>query len=102
MVNDVVKKTDYRESRLVINMSASHSLIALVNQLQAMESSLASIIFESVAKLSSLTSSSVFLLIETDDGNRRFSGSQHLREAFMNGALAASPKDMQVRPFRSI
>ena len=77
-------------------MSASHSLIALVNQLQAMESALASIMFESVAKLSSLTSSSVFLLIETDEGNRRFSGAQHLKDAFLDGALAASPKDMQV------
>ena len=76
-------------------MSASNSLYALVNQLQSMETSLASIIFESVAKLSSLTSSSVFLMIESD-GCRRFSGAPHLRDAFLNGALAAAPKDIQV------
>jgi len=74
---------------------ASNSLLTLVNQLQSMESALGSVMFESVAKLSSLTSSSVFLLIETD-GCRRFFGAQHLREAFINAALAPNDKDIQV------
>ena len=75
---------------------SANSLIALVNQLQSMETSLAAIIFETVAKLTSLTSSSVFLLIESD-GCRRFTGSPHLRDAFIHGGgLAAKPKDLQI------
>ena len=56
---------------------------------------MAAIIFETVAKLTSLTSTSVFLLIESD-GCRRFSGSPQLRDAYLHGALAATPTDKQI------
>ena len=49
------------------------NLIGLVTQLQHMESAFAAVLMEAALKLSALTETNVFLLIETSD-TRKFGG----------------------------
>lgn len=73
--------------------SASPSnLLGLMNQLQSLESSFTSILMEAALKLSSITDTNVFLLIESSEG-RRISGKRHLCDAYLRGALTPTGSD---------
>ena len=74
--------------------SASSSISSLVMQLQHIESTIAGILLEVVLKLSSLTDSDIFLIVE-DAGRRSWMGRRRFREAFLDGSLAATPVDVE-------
>lgn len=75
-------------------LSASSSISSLVMQLQHIESTIAGILLEVVLKLSSLTDSDIFLVVE-DAGRRSWMGRRRFREAFLDGSLAATPVDVE-------
>ena len=76
-------------------MSAAANLMGLVTQLQNMECAISSIIMESAMKLASLTSASVFIAIETEDA-RRFTGSPHMMQTYLQRNLVPSGRDLQI------
>ena len=63
-------------------------------QLRHIESTIAGILLEVVLKLSSLTDSDIFLVVE-DAGRRSWMGRRRFREAFLDGSLAATPVDVE-------
>jgi len=73
---------------------ATKSLLQLVNEMQNVEASVISILYELTLKLSSLTSASVFLMVETDQ--RRVCGTPDLIERFGSDGLLSSPADVMV------
>ena len=75
-------------------LSASASISSLVMQLRHIESTIAGILLEVVLKLSSLTDSDIFLVVE-DAGRRSWMGRRRFREAFLDGSLAATPVDVE-------
>ena len=54
----------------------------LVTQLQSMESSMISVMFDLATKLSSLSDLSFFLLVESQ-GKTKFTGNRHLADAYL-------------------
>jgi len=76
-------------------MASSQSLLGLVNHLQNIELTFTSILLESAIKLSSLTDSNIFVLIETQEG-RRFCGSKHLSEAYIGNGLSSNHNDIEL------
>ena len=54
-------------------MAAATNLIGLVNQLQHMESAFSAVLMEAALKLSALTETNVFILIESSE-TRKFGG----------------------------
>jgi hypothetical protein len=75
-------------------MTSSQSLLGLVNQLQNMEVSFATILMEAAMKLSALTDANIFVLIETQEG-RKFSGKRHLCDAYLRGGLGPIGNDVE-------
>jgi len=76
-------------------MSAAANLMGLVTQLQNMECAISSIIMESAMKLASLTSASIFVVIETEDA-RRFTGSPHMMQTYLERNMIPSGRDLQI------
>ena len=74
-------------------MSSPQSLLDLVTRLQHIEQNITDILLEAAMKMSSLTDSSVFILVETQEG-RKFSGVPHMCDAYRNSQL--TPKDTDV------
>ena len=74
-------------------MSSPQSLLDLVTRLQHIEQNITDVLLEAAMKMSSLTDTSVFILVETQEG-RKFSGEPHLCNAYRNSQL--SPKDTDV------
>jgi len=74
--------------------SASPSnILGLMDQLHSLESSFISILMEAALKLGAITDTSVFLLIETNDG-RRISGKRQLCDAYLQGFLTPTGNDV--------
>ena len=59
----------------------------LMTQLQSMENSMISVMFDLATKLASLSDLSFFLLIESR-GKTKFTGSPHLNEAYLMSNLS--------------
>lgn len=76
-------------------MSATANLMGLVTQLQNMECAISSIIMESAMKLASLTSASIFVVIETEDA-RRFTGSPHMMQTYLERNMMPGGRDLQI------
>ena len=74
-------------------MSSPQSLLGLVSQLQHIEQKLTDILLEAAMKMTSLTDSCVFILVETQDG-RKFTGNRRLCESYRNCQMF--PKDTDV------
>ena len=68
---------------------------AVLRQLKVMEKSFANILMEAAVKLSHLSNSQMFILIETQDG-RTFTGSPNLCEAFSTNGLYGQENDVQM------
>ena len=75
-------------------MASAQSLLGLMNQLQNLESNVASILIETSLKLCSLTDINIFFLVETADG-RRFAGNPQLCDRFRRGGLLAADSDIE-------
>lgn len=65
------------------------------SKMQSLESSVDSLILETVLKLASLTETSFFLLIENEEG-RKFCGKKHLTDAYLDGTLTPIGNDTQM------
>jgi len=76
-------------------MAAASNLIGLVNQLQNLEASFTAILLEAALKLSALTETNVFVLVETSE-LRKFGGSPHLCESYASSRLNPLGNDVQV------
>jgi len=76
-------------------MASASSLLGLVSQLQSMESSFASILFEAAMKLSSLTDAKVFLMVDSPDG-RSWAGHPILRDTFLSEGLHPLEEDIEI------
>jgi len=76
-------------------MASASSLLGLVSQLQSMESSFASILFEAAMKLSSLTDAKVFLMVDSPEG-RSWAGHPILRNTFLNDGLHPQEEDTEI------
>jgi len=76
-------------------MASASSLLGLVSQLQSMESSFASILFEAAMKLSSLTDAKVFLMVDSPEG-RSWAGHPILRHTFLNEGLHPQEEDTEI------
>jgi hypothetical protein len=81
-------------TKIMTSLSASSSISSLVTQLQHIESTIAGILLEVVLKLSSLTDSDIFLVVE-DAGRRSWMGRRQFRQAFLEGSLAPAPGDLE-------
>ena len=68
--------------------------IFMFSPVQHIESTIAGILLEVVLKLSSLTDSDIFLIVE-DAGRRSWMGRRRFREAFLDGSLTATPIDVE-------
>lgn len=77
-------------------MSSSLSLLDLVNHLHKLESSVGQILIEAAVKLSQLTDLNLFLIVESQEG-RKFAGTAHLCDAYLNSALNPVGNDVRVR-----
>ena len=75
-------------------MSSPQSLFGLVSHLQHMEQKLTDILLEAAMKMSSLTDSSIFILVETQEG-RKFSGKPHLCDAYRQSRLIPTEADVE-------
>ena len=60
----------------------TENLQNLVTQLQSMENSMVSIMLDLATKLSSISDISFFIVVQTQ-GETKFSGSQHLTDAYL-------------------
>ena len=60
-----------------------------------MEQKLTDILMEAAMKISSLTDSSVFILVENREGRRKFSGQPHLRDAYRKSRLVPTSSDVE-------
>ena len=76
-------------------MESPSTLVGLINQMQHLENSIASIVFELVFKLSSLTDANMFLLVENGEG-RKFGGKRQLCDAYLQGALMSLGGETEV------
>ena len=76
-------------------MDSPASLVGLINQMQQLENSIASIVFEVVLKLSALTDANMFVLVENGEG-RRFGGKRQLCDAYLQGALMSLGGETEV------
>ena len=74
---------------------ASHDLFTLLNQLQTVEKTFMNILMEAAMKLSSLTESNIFVLIETPE-ERKFAGSAPLCQSFIDDGLSYRDGDVQL------
>ena len=75
-------------------MTSPQSLFGLVSHLQVMEQKLTDILLEAAMKVSSLTDSSLFILVETQEG-RKFSGDPRLCDAYRNARLLPTEADVE-------
>jgi len=75
-------------------MANAQNLLGLLGQLQSMESSFVAILMETASKLSSLTDTNIFLLVETQQG-RRFTGDRRLCDAFLGPGIRAFNSDVE-------
>jgi len=75
-------------------MANAQNLLGLLGQLQSMESSFVAILMETASKLSSLTDTNIFLLVETQQG-RRFTGDRRLCDAFLGQGIRAFNSDVE-------
>jgi hypothetical protein len=87
---------DLPDFRSLENMASTENLFTLVDQLQHLETSLITIIFELALKLSSLTSTNIFLLVENSMG-RKFAGKPHLCNAYTSHGLKTLSNDIKVQ-----
>ena len=76
-------------------MMKLEGISAVLRQLKAMEKSFANILMEAAVKLSHLSNSKMFILIETQDG-RTFTGSPNLCEAFSTIGLYGQENDVHM------
>lgn len=75
---------------------AASDMMNLFKQLQNLESSFLSILFESALRLDQTLDANVFLLVETSEG-RRIAGSEDLCRRFVDDALTHQHGDKRVR-----
>ena len=80
---------------VVTIMASSESLFNLVDQLQHLESTVTNLIFEMAFKLSSLTSSNIFVMVENNLG-RKYAGKSHLCAEYATIGLKALHNDIKV------
>lgn len=78
-----------------MNSNTASNLMGLLSQWQSIETSLTNYMIETVMKLSSLTESSVFILVETTEG-RRFAGKHHLVSLYNSGCLHNDGTDIEL------
>merc|ERR1719193_543494 len=78
-----------------MNSNTASNLMGLLSQWQSIETSLTNYMIETVMKLSSLTESNVFILVETTEG-RRFAGKNHLVSLYNNGCLRNDGADVEL------
>jgi len=74
---------------------SSQDLFQLLNQLQTVEKTLINILLEAAIKLTSLTESNIFVLVETPE-ERKFAGSSTLCQSFVDGELRYKENDIQL------
>ena len=72
------------------------ALMTLMTEIKSMESTLTSVLIESVLKLIRLTDSNVFILVESERDGRRFGGNPSLCERFRGGGLRATCGDVEL------
>jgi len=75
--------------------ASSENLFNLVDQLQHLESTVTNLIFEMAFKLSSLTSSNIFLMVENNLG-RKYGGKPNLCSEFVTTGLKPIQNDIVV------
>lgn len=76
-------------------MASAHNLLGVVNQLQSMENTLTAILIETALKLSSLTDTKVFVLVDSTEG-RRFAGAPQLCQSYASNSLSPIGNDIEV------
>merc|ERR1719414_2594561 len=76
-------------------MTSGSSILGLVNQLHSMESSFTQILMEATLKLSTLTDTNVFLLLETPEG-RRYCGKRHLCDIYKTQGLCPVENELEM------
>lgn len=74
-------------------MASPSNLLGLVTQLQNLEQSLTGLLMEMVVRISSLTDTKVFLLIETQEG-RKLAGHRQFCQQYLEGSLAPVASDL--------
>lgn len=74
---------------------ASQDLFHLLNQLQTVEKTFINILMEAAIKLSSLTESNIFVLVETPE-ERKFAGSSVLCQSYLENGLHHRENDVQL------
>merc|ERR1719370_2693905 len=79
-----------------MSMSQSQTLLGLLPQLKTMEDNIVSMIMELSTKLANLTDASVFVLVDVPN-QRKFSGSQHLVDQYLNGGIAPVGNDIELQ-----
>ena len=75
--------------------ASSESLFNLVDQLQHLESTVTNLIFEMAFKLSSLTSTNIFVMVENNLG-RKYAGKSHLCAEYATTGLKPLQNDIKV------
>jgi len=73
-------------------MASPSNLLGLVSQLQNLEHSLTGLLMEMVVRISSLTDTKAFLLMETQEG-RKICGHRQLCQQYLQGSLAPVASD---------
>ena len=74
---------------------SSHDLFHLLNQLQTVEKALINILMEAAIKISSLTESNIFVLVETPE-ERKFGGSATLCQGYVEAGLRHRENDVKL------
>ena len=74
---------------------SSHDLFHLLNQLQTVEKALINILMEAAIKISSLTESNIFVLVETPE-ERKFGGSAALCQGYLETGLRHREDDVKL------
>ena len=74
---------------------SSQDLFQLLNQLQTVEKTVINILMEAAIKLSSLTESNIFVLVESPE-ERKFAGSSALCQSFVDAGLSHKANDIRL------
>jgi len=76
-------------------MASTDCLFDLVDQLHNLESTVTSLIFEMAFKLSALSSTNIFVLVENNQG-RKYAGKSHLCDFYATSGLKSLANDVRV------
>ena len=77
-------------------MESAKAITSILSEIKSLESTLATVLMESVLKLIKLTDSNVFILIENEKMGRCFGGSKELCHNFRTGNLSASSDHVEM------